>query len=335
MSGPSRIETGTRAGLHTGPELRTMRAIGTTAVVTVTEPRELDRAERILRDELVAIDLSCSRFREDSEIQNLNRADGGRVSVSSLLFDAIRVACDVARRTDGAVDPTVGAALAALGYDRDFDDLDPCGTELEERLQPAPGWWHIELDERRRTVRVPPGTQIDLGASAKAFVADRAAQRIARVGHTGVLVSIGGDVAVAGTAPDGGWAVGIASDSSAPVDTVDQVVSIESGGVASSSTSVRTWQRGGFGLHHIVDPATGNSVTPYWTLVSASGESCVDANAATTAAVVWGERAVAKLVQLGQPARLVRHDGQVLTVHGWPSEREPERASDAKSARAS
>jgi FAD:protein FMN transferase len=312
-------EVGTSPDLAFQPARRAMRAIGTTAIVAVTDPATVDWAQRILRDELVAIDETCSRFRHDSELWNLHRANGVPVKVSSLLFDAIRVACDVAQHTHGAVDPTVGAAVEALGYDRDFDELDGLETEPNDAPRPAPGWWQIELDAQARTVRVPPGTHIDLGASAKALVADRAARRIARAVRTGVLVSIGGDVATAGTAPEGGWAVGIAASSSTPVAAVDQVVSIESGGMASSSTSVRTWQRGGRQLHHIVDPATGDSVSPFWLLVSVSGASCVDANALSTAAVVWGRRAVPKLVDMGLPARLVRHDGEVITLNGWPS----------------
>ncbi|HVA04171.1 MAG TPA: FAD:protein FMN transferase [Acidimicrobiales bacterium] len=295
-----------------------MRAIGTTAIVAVTETAKVDKAARILRDELFAIDAACSRFRTDSELSALHRADGIRVEVTPLLFDAITVACDVARRTDGAVDPTVGSAIEALGYDRDYADLDFLGADLDDAPRPAPGWWQIDLDPHHRTVRIPPGTHIDLGASAKALVADRAARRIARGVHTGVLVSIGGDIATAGTAPPGGWAVGIAPDSSTPVETVEQVVSIETGGMASSSTEVRTWQRGGRRLHHIIDPTTGNCVSPYWSLVSASGESCVDANAASTAAVVWGRQAVPKLIEFGLPVRLVRHDGQVIALNGWP-----------------
>jgi thiamine biosynthesis lipoprotein len=323
------VEIGTNLRSAAEPTIRSMRAIGTTAVVAVTEPIAVDKAEMILRDELVAIDMACSRFRRDSELSALHRADGQCVQVSRLLFDAITVACEVAWRTDGAVDPTIGKAIEALGYDRDFEQLDQLDefNELDghgpgpaETLQPAPGWWRIELDPRTRTVRLPVDTHIDLGSSAKALVADRSAQRIAQGVHTGVLVSIGGDVAVAGPAPEGGWAVGVAFDSSISVHEVDQVIAIESGGIASSSTAVRTWQRGGRRLHHIVDPATGDSVAPYWTLVSAWGDSCVDANAASTAAVVWAERAVPKLVELGQPARLVRHEGKVITIGGWPSD---------------
>ncbi len=306
------------------PELRSGRAIGTTAIVAVTEPAAADAALGILRDELLAIDRTCSRFRPDSEICALRRANGARMRVSALLFEAIAVACDVAQRTGGAVDPTVGVAMETLGYDRDLDQLDQVdqldrvGPQAVGAPTPAPGWWQIELDARRRTVRAPAGTHLDLGASAKALVADRAATRIAGALRTGVLVSIGGDVAVAGRAPDGGWAVGIAADSSADVADVDQVVAIESGGLATSSTSVRTWERGGHPLHHIVDPATGDNAEAYWTTVSASGATCVDANAASTAAVVWGAQAVMKLRELGAPARLVRTDGRLVVMNGWP-----------------
>jgi thiamine biosynthesis lipoprotein len=300
-----------------------MRAIGTTAIVAVTAPATAERAARIMRDELVAIDAACSRFRADSEVSALHRADGAPVKVSALLFDAVEVACDVARRTEGAVDPTVGVAIEELGYDRDFEELGSDADDIAAPAappRPAPGWWLIELDRRHRTVRVPPGVHVDLGASAKALVTDRIAERIAGAMATGVLVSIGGDVAVAGPPPDGGWSVGIASDSSAPVDAVDQVVSLRSGGIASSSTTVRTWHHRGRRVHHIVDPATGDSASTHWRLASCSADSCVDANAASTAAVVWGAWAVPNLVALGHPARLVRHDGQVVTVNGWPAD---------------
>jgi thiamine biosynthesis lipoprotein len=159
--------------------------------------------------------------------------------------------------------------------------------------------------------------RLDLGSSAKAFAADRAADRISQELGSGVLVSLGGDIAVAGTPPPGGWAVGIAVDSSTPVDQVAQVVAVQVGGLASSSTAVRTWDSGGRRVHHIIDPASGDCVAPYWTLVSATGESCVAANAVSTAAIVWGERAL-DLVPSDQAVRLVRHDGRIFSRNGWP-----------------
>jgi thiamine biosynthesis lipoprotein len=277
-------------------------------------------AERILAAELDAIDLACSRFRPDSELQMVHENAGQSVRVSSLLFDALEVAHDIAQRTDGAVDPTVGNAIAALGYDRDLDEVRARPPMPPGALGTVAGFMHLQLSRAQRTVRIPRGVRLDLGSSAKAFVADRAAAHVAQQIGSGVLVSIGGDVAVAGSAPPGGWAIGIAVESSAVVGEVNQVVAIVHGGLASSCASVRTWVAGNRMVNHIIDPRTGDCVDPYWTLVSATGVSCVEANAVTTASMVWGEDALRRLRPFSQALRLVRHDGQIFTVNDWPSE---------------
>jgi thiamine biosynthesis lipoprotein len=298
---------------------RQVRAIGTTAIVLVKDPAAADHAQATLVDELRAIDDTCSRFRVDSELSALHQRAGETVSVSPLLFDALETAVAVAQRTSGAVDPTVGNAIAALGYDRDLDQVMAGTPRPSQILGPVAGHAHIQLCRDRRTVRIPRGIRLDLGATAKALVADRAAARIACEIGDGALVSVGGDVAVAGPAPAGGWAVGIALESSTASDQVDQVVAITKGGLASSALAVRQWHDGSRLLHHVVDPASGDCVAPYWSLVSAVGNSCVDANALTTAALVWGEAALDRLTGFGQAMRLVRHDGHVTVLNGWPA----------------
>jgi thiamine biosynthesis lipoprotein len=299
---------------------RSFRAIGTIATVVVPEDANVNVARAILRDQIAALDLACSRFRPDSEIESLHRQSGRAVVVSPLLFDALDVAIAVAERTHGAVDPTVGNAMCALGYDRDFDQVSTRPSLPPGALGPVVGYGHVHLCARTRTVRIPRGVRLDLGSSAKAFVAERAAARIADHLGAGVLVSIGGDVAVAGPAPREGWAIGIAVDSSAAGNDVDQVVAIRHGGLASSSTVVRSWYVGAERVHHIVDPVTGYSSAPYWRLVSVSGKSCVDANALSTAAIVWGSDTPDRLGAFDQAARLVRHDGRVFTLGGWPGD---------------
>ncbi|MGD0255433.1 MAG: FAD:protein FMN transferase [Acidimicrobiales bacterium] len=296
------------------------RALGTTVTLAVDRPDQIELAESILVGELDAIDRACSRFRADSEIWRLYASGGANVRVSPLLFEAIATACAVAERTGGAVDPTVGAAVEALGYDRDFAEVRLLTAPLRAEPRPAPGWWRVELDASSHSVRVPPGIRLELGASAKALAADGAARSIASATDSGVLVSIGGDVSVAGAPPPGGWPIGISIDSSTPAEAVGHVVSLSSGGLASSSTAVRTWRRGNRRLHHIVDPVTGDVASEYWKLVSVAAASCVDANAASTAAIIWGAQAVAQLDALELPARLVRGDGAVTTVGGWPAD---------------
>jgi thiamine biosynthesis lipoprotein len=296
---------------------RSFRALGTTATLVVPDPSQADEAEHILRSEIDAIDRACSRFRPDSELAHLHANAGRAIKVSSLLFDALDVAYSVAERTHGAVDPTVGNAMEALGYDRDFGQIESRRLQMAD-LGPVAGFRQLHLDRQRRSARIPKGVRLDLGSSAKALLADRAVDHVAHEIASGALVSIGGDVAVAGEPPPEGWAIGIAVDSSAGADDVDQVVAIRRGGLASSSIGVRTWQMGNKQVHHIVDPTTGRSSASYWKLVSATGDSCVDANALSTAAVVWGDEALDRLRPYGQAVRLLRHDGQVFTLGCWP-----------------
>jgi thiamine biosynthesis lipoprotein len=169
------------------------------------------------------------------------------------------------------------------------------------------------------TVQLPRDARLDLGATAKAWASDRAAERAAAVAPgLGVLLSLGGDVAIAGPAPTDGWPVGIADDHAAHMASAS--VAFHAGGVATSSTTVRAWRRGGRPVHHIVDPATGLPAPVVWRTVSVAAATCVDANIAATAAIVRGEGAPAWLEELRLPARLVSRDGEVVTVAGWPTE---------------
>jgi thiamine biosynthesis lipoprotein len=319
-SSPPPVVDGTFDG---PPAVRSMQAIGTTAVVAVTDSRRADEALALLAEDLSALDRTCSRFRPDSELRRLEEFGRGRpVAVSPLLFEAIDVACRVAVQTAGIVDPTIGSALIELGYDRDFDELGSAqGRAFEPR--PAPGWWQIVLDPMARTVSVPEGVHVDLGATAKALAADRAATRLAFTLGGGVLVNLGGDVAVAGTGPDHGWAVGIASECTTDLARADQVVSIVDGGLATSGTTARTWIRNGRRVHHIVDPWTGEAAEAVWSLVSVVAPTCVEANAWSTAAVVWGHDAVGNLEARGVPARLVDATGSVTTCGNWPKAPDP------------
>jgi thiamine biosynthesis lipoprotein len=297
------------------------RALGTLVQLVVTEPQCLDRARRWLETDLAEVDAACSRFRPDSEIRAL---PGGRPTrVSPLLAEAIAVALRAARLTEGDVDPTVGAAMSAIGYDRDFERIERFGPSLPVTVRTVPGWREVHLDGQSLTM--PAGVQLDLGATAKAWAADRSAIRIASRLGCGVLVSLGGDIAVAGPAPDGGWRIRVQDVTGSPKDPPAgpyALIAIGDGGLATSSTAARRWQRGGDLLHHILDPRTALPAEPVWRTVSVAAGTCADANAASTAAIIRGRRALGWLAQLGLPSRLVDATGVVFTVAGWPSESE-------------
>src|SRR5438270_235493 len=239
---------------------------GGEATVAVTEPRALADAQWVVQDQLDMIYAACSRFRPDSELTALNRAAGQPTKVSAVLREAIVVALRAAALSDGAVDPTVGEAVRVLGYDTDFASVPPTGPALA-RVARVPGWRCVTAGENG-TVSLPIGVQLDLGATAKAWAADVASRRAAEALGCGVLVSLGGDVAVAGPPPASGWRVGIADWHGASDRQLDETVEIHSGGVATSSMAVRRWVRDAQHLHHIVDPRTGQPASAVWRTVT-------------------------------------------------------------------
>ncbi len=301
----------------------TFPALGTTATLAVTSPATLPAARAELDDVLAEVDVACSRFRDDSELMKVNRAGGRPVAVSERLLAALEVALRAAQLTDGDVDPTVGTAVRMLGYDRDFGTVAKTGESLTCVVQRVPGWRQVRVDHRRGTIEVPAGVELDLGATAKAFAADQGATRAAAAVGDGVLVSLGGDVAVAGPAPKLGWPVLVTDDHAAGPDAPGETVAIATGGLATSSTTVRRWRRGDEVVHHIVDPAVGRSAATCWRTVTVAAASCVDANIASTASIIRGEAAPRWLAERGLSARLVRGDGEVVRVGDWPASEQP------------
>lgn len=292
---------------------------GTTARLLVTDPERMGAARAALAVELAAMGAACDRFRTDSELSRLNAAAGRPAEVSALFAQTLRRALEVAEATDGAVDPTVGAALVAVGYDRDLAEVRRGGPALRLVRRPIAGWRTVRFDGR--VVRLPRGVLLDLGATAKALAADRAAARASEETGCGVLVGLGGDIAVSGPPPDGGWRIRVADDHRDDgSDPSGQGVVITTGGLATSSVTVRHWQRGDRRLHHIIDPATGLPAASFWRTASVAAATCVDANAAATAALVKSREASAWLAGLRLPARLVRLDGRAFAVAGWPED---------------
>jgi FAD:protein FMN transferase len=292
-------------------------AFGTTVVVVVDRAPRLQDACRAVREVIDAVDAACNRFRPDSEISRVNCAGGEAVRVSGDFVRAARCALRAASVTDGDLDPTIGRSLRVAGYDRDFARI---ASGQRVRFTRAAGWRCVELDDAAGIVRVPAGVELDFGATGKALAVDLAARSAHERCGAGVLVGIGGDLACAGDSPAGGWPVRVTDDHAAAVDAPGQTVALLSGGLATSSVTRRRWRRGTVELHHILSPATGAPAPARWRTVSTAAASCVDANVASTTAVIRGDAAVAWLEARRLPARLVAADGSVTTVAGWPTE---------------
>ncbi len=311
--------------LPAGPDTAQWSLWSTTARVVVTDPAAVRDARRLTEQVCAEVDAACSRFRPDAEIHRLYRAAGRPITVSPLLAELVATAVEAARRTDGDVDPTVAGAMRALGYAEDIAVVERagrhgavpvCGSSIRVVARPVAGWRSVELSGRR--LRVPAGTSLDLGATAKAWAADRAAALVVERLGVGVLVALGGDIATAGKAPRGDWSVLVSDGHGQP----EAHVCLPAGrALATSSTISRTWRRGGQSMHHVLDPRTSLPAPTVWRTVSAAAPTCVEANTLTTATIVRGHAALPWLRSLGVTARLVTSAGDVLQVGGWPQER--------------
>jgi thiamine biosynthesis lipoprotein len=284
--------------------------------LVVSDPAALAGAVTDLEALMNRVELAASRFRSDSELCRANASSGRPTAVSRTLVNLVASALAEARRCDGAVDPTLGRDLERIGYDRDIDDI--IDTSEPVACPPAgrPSWRDVRLDAAMGLLTVPRGAALDLGASAKAQTADWAAAQLAARFGCSVLVELGGDLAVAGGKHD--WQILIAERAGSP----GQQVTFSAGGLATSTTTVRRWHRGGETVSHIIDPATGMPARGPWRTVSVAAASATLANTCSTAGIVLGDRATAWLAEQGVAARLIDQDGRVTTLGGWPSDDE-------------
>lgn len=299
------------------PSVLRWDALGTYVYLAVDDPAALAEAGDLARHVLHLVDRTCSRFRSDSDLARVNAHAGDWVAVDPVLVAATSVALEAAELTDGLVDPCLGRPMVALGYDQTIRSV----RIRDPRAFPAPlpfthrpqAWREVRLDPEG-ALRIPADCALDLGATGKAWASDLVAATVAdRLGCRAV-VSLGGDVRIGGRAGPA-WPVRVTEG---PQDAEAELVLLDGGGLATSSTRARRWRTGDTDQHHLLDPRTGRPVAGPWRTVTATGPTCVAANVASTAALVLAEDAVGWLDRRRVTARLVAVDGAVTTTGGWP-----------------
>ncbi|QKT07690.1 FAD:protein FMN transferase [Gordonia sp. X0973] len=310
------------------PQSASFAALGTTATITCTDQVELAAAVEHARRRLTELTMVASRFRPDSELAQINARSARwahrfrpgaplRIEVGDVLAACLGAALRAERLTQGLVSAQLGADLAACGYDDDLQavwerDTAPPAPRGIGRRAPGP----LMFDQFRALLILPAGIALDLGATAKAWAADVIAAELATRGTGGFLVNLGGDVAAAGPAPEDGWVIGIRDW------TGKLVQSVHSTGhaFATSSVMVRRWRHDGVEQHHILDPRTGRPARSRWAQVSCAGPDAVQANAASTAAIILDSQSPQWLRGNHVPACLIDHRGRRTVTRGWPSE---------------
>lgn len=279
-------------------------------------PAEEDSARAALQagmEWMREVERRLTRFDARSELCQLNAAAGRWQPVSEMLFAVVREAVTAADKSDGLFDPTLLPQLEALGYDRDFSLLSREANEydLAER-ESAPSnqsWRAIQCDARRRAIRLPLGTRLDLGGIAKGWAADRALKRFFRR-FANVIVSVGGDLRLrGGPQPGETWSVGIRDPQTDHLPVGDNIalVYFGHGGLATSGASRRWWYQGGQRQHHLLDPRTGRPAS-LWTPQSA--EDAEDPDAA---------HLIATATALAPTAARAEVAAKVALLRGYPA----------------
>lgn len=297
---------------------RRLRAMGTDVHLVAVDADDgaLDDAEALLGD----LERRWSRFLPDSELCRINDHPGLPVLVSEPTFSVVRQAVDGWWSTHGRYDPTVLPALLAAGYDRPFRELahrDAGGapSSADPPVAPSPGCAEVELLAEIGAVIVPEGVALDLGGIGKGAAADRIVEALLDSGAEGACANVGGDVRVGGTGPEGaGWVVGVTGADGGQL----AVLSLASGGIATTSPATRRWTGAtGEVAHHLIDPGTGRPARmgPRSVTVVA-GEA---AAAEVLAKAVWlaPDEAEETLGTAGAACLVVGHDDVTTTSGPW------------------
>jgi thiamine biosynthesis lipoprotein len=280
-------------------------------VDTASEPENLPGWNGAI-ELLEHLEACWSRFRPASDISRLNLADGRPLRVDPVTITLIDTMIDAWRTTEHRFDPTILPALMEAGYRASIDDpgrvtILPSGAmhiggfdHGEATLE------HVEIDRGAGTVRLPPGLVIDAGGIGKGLAADLSVAHALRSGADGAMTSIGGDIAMGGRPPEGGWIVHVEhpDDDHGMLGTI----SVTGGGVATSSTRSRRWSQQGVEHHHVIDPWTSAPSMTDLSSVTVIARSGWLAEAHATAALLSGSCEVIEYLD--------RHDLSGLAVTG-------------------
>jgi thiamine biosynthesis lipoprotein len=271
--------------------VRTVALMGTFVTVHVvgsvagykgeTEKTERERAVDRALDWFYKIEECCTRFEGRSEVMRLATQVGMRVPVSTILFEAVQFALAVAEATDGAFDPTVGYAMEALGFNREYRTGQTIRTPLDSNFPVS--YRDVRLDAEGQTITLHRPLILDLGAVAKGLAVDLAARELQSFEN--FAINAGGDLYLAGSNPSGKpWSIGIRHPRN-DGELIDSL-RVSNRAVCTSGDYEKRAANEEQG-HHILDPHTGTSANAVAS-VTVIAPTAMLADALATAAFVLG-----------------------------------------------
>lgn len=275
--------------------------------------RDAETALSDAEDTLIELEQLWSVTDPDSDIYAVNHSDGQAVNISEETAVLLSFALQMAKETDGALEPTIYPVLSAWGFTTEENRV-PSDTEITERLKNV-GYERIRLEDMM--VQLDSGMMLDLGSVGKGYAGDLAAQVLKDNGITSALLDLGGNIRAVGTKPDGSpWRLGLREPFS---DGTLGVLEISNQAVVTSGAYERYFiGEDGTRYGHIIDPATGypaESGLASATVIAEEGRLC-DA-LSTSLYVIGTERAIEYWRQHQNfDMMLITEDGEIYLTDG-------------------
>ena len=254
-----------------------------------------------------------SRTVKNSDIAMLNKVSGGTVSVSDETREVLEKSILYGELTDGAFDVTI-ARVSELWDFVSGEDIVPEENVIKEAVETV-DYKNIKMDGNN--VYLENGSEIDLGAIAKGYIADKAAQFLREKGVTSAIVNLGGNNIVIGRNGERAFRIGIQKPT-ATTGEFSGVVNIEDMSIVTSGAYQRFFVKDGVTYHHILDPETGYPAESDIASVSIICETSADADALSTSCFILGvENAVELMDSLDYAcAVIIDNSGDIILTDG-------------------
>lgn len=267
--------------------------------------------------EISRLDTLWSVGSPESEISQLNQK--GSAVLSPETADVVERALSLSQESGGAFDITIYPLMELWGF-TSGDYCVPTAAEISEKRS------HVDsaaltYDRSSRSLSLPDGMSVDLGGIAKGYTSSRVMEVFRDYGVASGMVSLGGNVQLCGTKPDGSlWRVGIENpDESVVKSDMVGVLSLRDKAVITSGGYERYFEEDGVCYHHILDPKSGYPAQNGLISVTIVSEDGTLADALSTALFVMGKEAALELWRSHADsfdAVLVEEDGTITVTTG-------------------
>ena len=266
----------------------------------VANPNWQHELQRGIQRELDIVVEQMSHWIPDSDLGRFNRAKPGSWQrLPEAFFEVLTYALSIAKSSDSAYDPTTGALVNIWGFGshRRYDEPDfhPPTIERIETARNQAGWQRLQIDTDNRKIRQPGNMSLDLSAVAKGYGVDRVAQYLERCGVMHYLVEVGGELCGAGIKPDQmPWWVALETpplfdNDSLTTNKLDEtIVALHGLSIATSGDYRRFYRSGDTYCSHTIDPRSGYPIQNNIASVTVLHNSCMAADALSTALTVLG-----------------------------------------------